>query len=513
MSKHGGSQLWTAFSKHLKERKGEILFGSIMGSRRYNLAIEGSDLDMVVVYLPSIEVALGAKPDLQTFKQHDCLRPDFSVSSLEHFCSLLLQGDAKSVELLYTHISNVFEESADWAALQALRTRFITKLTVLNYSGELKGAKGLKKLTRLIKEGNNTQEIDKCAYILYRIASLGIRFSQRHPNPVWFESGEDDYETLMAIRRGAFKPQELLTMVEKRIETLQESFEQCSLQAQTDDSLAEELKNWYLNVRQKRTKMLLTAPAPSERFSPQLPGNELCLYSDYAKNAFFGVYVLPLPVKLWQLVLPADNSTIKFSMTGADGSNSEYLFYELDRLVEAFSRSEISAIMLIRDTDRMLFCAPSWPHLAPILPNAWTHTLVYTACGYISGRFKACRGDFGSKTVGFSSLEVVKRVEFAECLLSTAIVELKSRDSTGAESTEGLESLLKEVQNISRISSSLCTHPADEASLKELKDISNTFSADFVSLRPDFSRLFKSEIDFEKLNPWLVQSRVANEST
>lgn len=514
MTKDGGKQLWSAFSERVTLQKGEIIFGSIMGSRRYNLAVEGSDLDLVAVYLTDLDTAVGLKADLQTFKQFDCKRPDFSVSSLEHFCSLLLRGDAKSVELLFTHESNVLAESEDWAALCALKLGFVTKPVVLNYIGELNGLKGLKKLVKLIKDASNPKDVHKCAYILYRICSLGIRFSQRSSDPIWFKPGDNDYETLMSIRRGAFEPHTLLAMVEKRLELLQEIFANCDLPAEVDPTLIEELKTWYLNTRQKRTSTSLSAVQSSSQFATHLPGHELCLYRDYAKDTFFGVYAMHLPLKLWSLIeLRPQAASFKFTLATADGTSSIYTFYELDRLIEAFERSEVSTIMLVGDTERCISALTPWPQLVPLLPSVWTSTLVYTACGYVSGRFKACRGDVSSEKVGFSSLDVAKRVGFATFLLFAGLKNLNDRKSGGTESNEGLNTLLEKLRNISRISDSLYSQTADEHSIKALKDISKTFSQDFVALRPYFGRLFESEIDFDALKVWFGQARRANGST
>lgn len=514
MSENGGKQLWSAFSERVSAQKGEIIFGSIMGSRRYNLAVQGSDLDLVAVYLPDLDTAIGIKADLQTFKQHDCKRPDFSVSSLEHFCSLLLRGDAKSVELLFTHHSNVLAESNDWAALCVLNLRFITKPVILNYIGELKGLKGVKKLIKLIEDAADPKDIHKCAYILYRIASLGIRFSQRSIDPIWFKPGDEDYETLMSIRKGVFDSHTLLTMVEKRLELLHEIFATSDLPAEVDSALIEEVKAWYLHLRQKRTSTSLSAVQSSTQFGSLIPGHELCLYREYANNAFFGVYAMHLPLKLWALVEPRpQDASIKFTLPNGDGTSNTYTFYELDRLIEAFERSEVATIMLIGDTEQRTYALASWAQLMPLLPSVWTNTLVYTACGYISGRFKSCRGDVSSEKVGFSSLEVSKRVGFATSLLSTGLEKLSNSEVAGTEANEGLKVLLEKLQNISRISDTLCTQTSDDQSIQELKDISNTFSKDFIALRPDFGRLFKSEIDFVALKGWFGQSRCSNEST
>lgn len=517
MSENGGKELWQVFLEHVAREKGEILFASIMGSRRYNLAVPGSDLDLVVVYVPKLEEAIGVRADLRTFKQKDNLRPDFSISSVEHFCSLLLDGDAKCIELLFSQDCNIETEGSDWSAIKAKKEKFISKRLLRNYASELRGNKGVRKLNKLVADKEDKTHIDKCAYILARIAFIGNRFLSRTPSPVWFENGTNDYEILMKIRRGELEAHELLSLVEKSVLALENGIENSDLPESPSESTKAELQNWYLKLRKKRSLVPIDmAPRTQNQkqifgnFDFEIPGQVVALYRDYQQNTFFGVYARNLSEKLWSLIVDkGEKDVLKFLKKGEDGSECEFVFYEIDRLYNAFTRSELHAYMICKDSERLVYSAPKWLEVAKILPTMFTNTLVYTSCGYLSGRFKSCRGAaVETKENGFASLEVSKRAEFASYLLEEAIEDAKKNNSLSETSIEGLEKLSKVVNEISRISGLLVDGTAQKDDIERLIQISRTFSKDFVALRAQFASLFRNEIDALLPDAWIVSLRL-----
>jgi hypothetical protein len=527
MSSNGGKELWTHFLEKVETEKGQVMLASLMGSKRYNLHVETSDLDLVVVCLPNLEDIIGMRAPLQTFKQFDNLRPDFSVHSLEHYCNLLTDGDAKSLELLFAHSSMEYQVDDDWKQLCAWKSRFLTKRVISNYIGELKGLKGIRKLEKLIEDRDSETSINKCAYILMRLILLPNRFitgfqaaTLNSLSPTWFDDTSDDYKLLMSIRNGDMDAKKLLKMISSGLNELETTLAACSLPIQVSPKYLDEMECWYLNLRQKHSLYSFEPTLEQKNLKVEISGNIHCIYRSEGADSYFGVYSQNLPDKLSLFSDRTPNMIINKSIASQFGSSTDndkkpsehrYSFYELDRFVEALNRTELATIVQVHQSQRLVYCSSTWSKLLELLPSMWTHTLLYQSCGFLSGRFKCSRGKvdlLSSKESGFADPVILERAQFAIKLLSFALSDESPRPVLDQTSREALQRFLLALQKIESVCAALCSGIANSTHTDTLKQLSQSYSKDFIALRPIISNLLLPEMETDKLAPFFLSCRL-----
>jgi hypothetical protein len=526
MSKNGGLVLWNALLDRVAREKGEVLVATLMGSTRYNLQVQGSDMDLVVVYLPPLKDNIGIKPQPQTFKQNDNCRPDFSIHSLGHFCTLISEGDAKSIEVLFGHSSIEHLIDSDWTQLRAWKSRFVTKRFIRNYTGELQGLKGLKKLKKLIEDDSDPISIKKCAYILMRLILLARRFISAFEaktldssNPTWFEDGTNDHFLLISMRRGEIAPLKLQELILKEASSLDLFLASSALPESLDPVYSTELEQWYLLFCEKRYHMSLEPILqPTESILPIgcIPGHLLCLYRNPCDNSLFGVYSQHLKRKLSYQSRKEQDGVISGlvpsnAIEGSSMANQKYTVYELDRLTDAIRRDELTTVIALQNNLERVYCTSAWVKFDEFLQLLWTNSLLYQLCGYLSGRFKACRGEANllrNDTTGFMSPMALSVSQFASKLLAVALSDESPRQVSSSEARVALEGLLKSVSAISAVCASLLNQTATAEQLSNLSEASQTYTKTFISLRPILSELLWPGVNFEKLEPWFIECRL-----
>ena len=194
---------------------GRCIFAKVWGSWSHNTQLPESDVDYLAVYqLPTQAIlSLVDWPDTLDGKG-----PDFQAHEIGKFCRLLLKGNPGIVECLFTERERLW--TPEWQELCELREIFLNRQTLKSYLGYCDGQ--LHRLlagTRLHSKGGGYNT--KWAYHLIRLALDAERIAQGQP-PVIFKEGEER-ETLMAIRRGDYSPDQIERMfrdVEARIRLL-----------------------------------------------------------------------------------------------------------------------------------------------------------------------------------------------------------------------------------------------------------------------------------------------------
>ncbi len=101
-----------------------VLAKLVVGSRLYGTSIEGSDLDMRGIYLPTLrDCLLGTVKDTIT----DPTEEDTQYFSIQYFLKLAAQGQSMAIEMLSTPDGSIISSSPMWMALRAERNRFYTR--------------------------------------------------------------------------------------------------------------------------------------------------------------------------------------------------------------------------------------------------------------------------------------------------------------------------------------------------------------------------------------------------
>lgn len=522
-SKNGGKTLWDEFLGRVSKNKGGILLATLMGSKRYNLGISTSDLDLVVIYLPFLSDNIGMKPQPQTFKQFDNLRPDFSVHSLGHFCNLLIDGDSKSVEILFCHHTIIREAHPTWNQLSSWKSRFVTKRVILSYIAELKGAKGLKKLSKLVEDGKDVASINKCAYILMRLILLANRFiagfhasTLDSVSPIWFDTENDDHKLLMKIRNGEIPAGDLQNSILNNFELLESNLASSRLPESVLSNDIDELGHWYLQLNYQWYKISEKSYAspitPVFNLNP-IPGVLMCLYRNETDDCLFGVYCQPLSRKLNQWRGTKDGEVLS-GLTLSDSAlplykaNEKFTLYEMDRLTDAILRTELSVIAILHNKQNRIMSTTAWEKIDQILDFMWTNTLLYQLCGYLSGRFKASGGKLEELKNCFSSLGTLQYARLASQLLQVALLDSSPRVVLKPEQKSALEAFHTTLVSITSIGCSLVAKTSNSSDDEKLLSISKTYTKTFVTLRPLLSELLTSEIKFEPLESWFLECRM-----
>lgn len=534
-----GRELFQTLKSKIEE-KGQLLYGSLMGSKRYNLHIATSDLDFVLVYLPPISAVVGMEPSPGTIKQLDNLRPDFQIHRLEHYCHLLAEGDAKSVELLYVDPNIEYYADPTWRQLVAMRDEFVTKTFVRNYLTELQGAKGLKKLERLVQPmpkqtasdmpTEERAQVAKCLYILFRLVRLANRFIQGFEDnslstvsPIWFETASDDRNMLLDIRSG-LNIENGVDDLKEAVAALTKRLESCSLPDIVPSHTMKLLDQWYLTLRRPYSDQ--SDPVNThyslgfkidglEPFLRSLPGQLLYLTHQKLENSIFGVYSRHLPDKLRLFHETSATAVLSTSLQTSDGP-VPITIYEMDRLTDAINRTELTTfVSILSDSSQTLWTSPSW---LPIHENGFsalcTHTLLYQACGFVSGKFKECKSNtdlIANRAQGFASGNVIGKLAFAISLFSFALSDSAPRLAPSG-SLSDLSKLLDMLKRFYATSLAIHEQRASQEDIKKLAGEGPAFTQLFISLRPVFAQLLRNEIDKSIVYPWFIQCRLGPSS-
>lgn len=79
-----------------------LLHASLLGSRRYGVSLEDSDVDLFVVLLLGFRRFCSIiDPPFQILQNGEHTRPDYTLIEAQSYCRMLIQGDPRTVESLF----------------------------------------------------------------------------------------------------------------------------------------------------------------------------------------------------------------------------------------------------------------------------------------------------------------------------------------------------------------------------------------------------------------------------
>jgi len=177
---------------------GPLLFVQETGSTAYNLAVAGSDVDYLGVYVAPTRTILGLGEPPGTLTNPEGTKPDCTVHEVGKFCRLLLKGNPTIVESLF--VERNFGARGLWGALRAHRRAFLTRTAVEQYLGYCQGQLLRIEKGRSLARGDGGRPDVKWAYHMLRLA-LDVERIVRGEEPVVWRTG-DEREQLMGVRRG-----------------------------------------------------------------------------------------------------------------------------------------------------------------------------------------------------------------------------------------------------------------------------------------------------------------------
>lgn len=226
---------------------GDVIFSSVAGSHSFNLAVATSDKDYFGVYQGHIDRVLSLMPPPDTFDSHE---PDYSVYELQMFCKLVLKGNPKLIEPLFT--THFYYHNEDWLALQSLRDQLISKTVVSQYLSYANSQ--LKDIQR--GEGQKKKKY----YHALRLLGETERLVEGNPPKVWMEGAERDY--LLSVREGEIPEEEIIAKVTAMQATINEKLTTSTLPETTDPII---LDQWLISLRRKEIAKSL-ADNPDGKF-------------------------------------------------------------------------------------------------------------------------------------------------------------------------------------------------------------------------------------------------------
>lgn len=204
---------------------GRVIFAKVWGSRSHNTHLPASDSDFAGVYVLPTGTLLSAKlpqePGVElTWKQNGeevkSELPDFDFQEVGKFANLLLVGNPSMTEMLFTE--RMFVAGPEWEELRAIRKSFLTRQSVEQYIGYMRG-----QLQRLVNtEGRGGLHTkggaynEKWCYHLLRLAGDAKRIARGEAPVVWKEGEEREF--LMRVRRNEFSWQETQGLIERAVQ-------------------------------------------------------------------------------------------------------------------------------------------------------------------------------------------------------------------------------------------------------------------------------------------------------
>jgi len=227
--------------------KGDVIFSSVAGSHSFNLAVETSDKDYFGVYEGKIDDVLSLVPPPDTFDSHN---PDYSVFELQMFCKLVLKGNPKLIEPLFS--SHMCYYNEDWVALQNVRNSFLSKNVVSHYLSYVNSQ------LKDIQRGDGEKK--KKYYHAIRLLGETERIVDGGLPKVWMDGAEREF--LLNIRKGEIEEKELVAKVESMQNAIQEKLQTSTLPEQADVNT---LNSWLVSLRKKAIAQSL-AEDPDGKF-------------------------------------------------------------------------------------------------------------------------------------------------------------------------------------------------------------------------------------------------------
>lgn len=212
--------------KQAPELKGHLCYLVYAGSRSYGTSTVSSDVDLRGIAFAPVEAVFG----LERYEQTILTEPDLVVYALNKYIRLAVKGNPNIVEMLYVEPEHVVYATAAGEELRARRELFLSKRLYHSYGGY-----AIRNLRKLASAGQAYDAKD--AHHLIRLLQMGHEL---------LETGEltvarTNAEELMAIKRGEWDVQDLLTYAEELFARMTRAYEASSLPDEVDGDVVQEL--------------------------------------------------------------------------------------------------------------------------------------------------------------------------------------------------------------------------------------------------------------------------------
>ena len=210
------------------------IFRTVVGSRLYDLALEGSDTDVKAVALPSAEDLLGMVDKARKHWDGDPVSdpPDTVIYSVTKYLALLAKGNPTVTELLFVPLSSTLVTTPMWGEVRDFaRANLITKALLPSYFGYVKDQ--FERVKARKAQNNRETMIEKhgfdvkCASHVYRIAVQGTELMTAGCcNPSM--SGVDR-EVALSIKRGDYNYERTLDTLKLAMDGMKAAEAVCKL--------------------------------------------------------------------------------------------------------------------------------------------------------------------------------------------------------------------------------------------------------------------------------------------
>lgn len=221
---------------------GEPIFAKLWGSRSHNTHFEDSDYDFLLVYQTPNHELLSLRPPPDTVvatTEIDGQKVDYQAYEVDKFVDLLLKGNPNIVECLFTRYE--VWQALIFTGIKLQAREFLTEQTVKHYTGyarsQLARLKNGKSLHTSGSEYNT-----KWAYHVVRLLKDAQRIRVGEPPIVWKDGIER--ASLMSIREGLYRPEEIAEMAGLMLDTLDAP--RTGLAEKNPEDIVED---WLLRVR------------------------------------------------------------------------------------------------------------------------------------------------------------------------------------------------------------------------------------------------------------------------
>mmetsp|Transcript_38931 Transcript_38931/g.98143 ORF Transcript_38931/g.98143 Transcript_38931/m.98143 type:complete len:550 (-) Transcript_38931:66-1715(-) len=195
-----------------KARAGHVvLYAQLAGSWAFHLNVPESDKDYFGIYIGDLDHVLScvSQPE-STLDHHD---PDYAVYELRHYSKILLKGNPKVIEPLFT--THLCYEHELWNSLKLHRSKLLTREVFSQYMSYAK--------SQLIDQDAGKGNPTKKYYHAMRLLGEAERILNGDSPKVWLDGAER--ELIMSIRLGKVSLedcQRAVQEIEQRVAARQE---------------------------------------------------------------------------------------------------------------------------------------------------------------------------------------------------------------------------------------------------------------------------------------------------
>ncbi|EGG17358.1 hypothetical protein DFA_08353 [Cavenderia fasciculata] len=271
-----------------------LIYFALAGSQSFNLHQQDSDQDFIGVREANIEDVLSLRGVKETIHH---LKPDITIYELRHYAKLLLLGNPRQIESLYTDKFSF--QSEEWKRIIEKKKEFITMVTIDHYLSTIKALlyginskikkkqekeqrrangqeddkkkekskrekrsvennkvqtllleKKKEKQEMLMMELESRQTVHKKAYHASRLLSEVKRMIDGLEPIVQYTDDSQERERLLEIRKGDFNHQEMQDQLNKQFNEMEQARNQMtnSYSQEVDIKM---VSDWLVSIRRQ----------------------------------------------------------------------------------------------------------------------------------------------------------------------------------------------------------------------------------------------------------------------